>query len=149
MSSGVYAALGEYYQNLVRFRTLLLSVDGHPFASGALAGLHEGSLGGFTVRVEKVRVYLNGDPEGVVKVCHPSRLFSSPSPKRTPQMLCKGAAMWKHLRHPNVVPFLGATFDPPQLVSGWVPNGSLIGYAAAHPEKDRLKLVGSFIVLSG
>ena len=57
--------------------------------------------------------------------------------------------MWKHLRHPNVVPFLGATFDPPQLVSDWVPNGSLIGYAAAHPEEDRLKLVGSFIVLSG
>lgn len=57
--------------------------------------------------------------------------------------------MRKHLRHPNVVPFLGATLDPPQFVSGWVPNGGLIGYTSAHPEQNRLELVGSLLVLSG
>jgi len=127
----------------------LLIVDGQPFASGALTDIYEGSLGSLKVRVEKVRVYLDRDPQKVGEVCHLSRFSSSPSSKRTLQMLCRGAAMRKHLRHPNVVPFLGATLDPPQFVSGWVPNGGLIGYTAAHPEQDRLELVGSLLVLSG
>ena len=49
---------------------------------------------------------------------------------------------WKNLAHPNVVPLLGVTTDPIQLVSGWMPDADLTGYIANHPDADRLSLVG-------
>jgi len=57
--------------------------------------------------------------------------------------------MWKHLRHPNVIPFLGATLDPPQLVSSWILNRGLMEYVTVHPEKNRLGLVSSLLAVSG
>jgi len=52
------------------------------------------------------------------------------------------AAVWKNLEHPNVVPLLGVTTDPIQLVSGWMPETDLTAYIAGHPDADRLSLVG-------
>ena len=56
--------------------------------------------------------------------------------------------MWKHLVHPNIVRFRGAILGPPQLVSDWIPNRGLTGYVTVHPEKNRLELVGSILVVS-
>jgi len=50
--------------------------------------------------------------------------------------------VWKNLAHPNVVPLLGITTDPIQIVSGWMPDVDLTRYIANHPEVDRLSLVG-------
>jgi len=50
--------------------------------------------------------------------------------------------MWKRLNHPNIVPLLGATIDPPQLVSDWMLCGDLVGYIVDHADADRLGLVG-------
>jgi len=52
------------------------------------------------------------------------------------------AAVWKNLAHPNVVPLLGVTIDPIQLVSGWMPDTDLTGYITNNPDADRLSLVG-------
>jgi len=49
---------------------------------------------------------------------------------------------WKNLVHPNVIPLLGITTDPVQLVSGWMPDVDLTGYTMNHPDTDRLSLVG-------
>jgi len=49
--------------------------------------------------------------------------------------------MWKHLKHPNIVPLLGVTTDPFQLISEWVSNGDLPGYIRTSPGADRLGLV--------
>ena len=49
---------------------------------------------------------------------------------------------WKNLSHPNVVPLLGVTTDPIQLISGWMPDIDLTGYITDHPDTDRLNLVG-------
>jgi serine/threonine protein kinase len=61
-------------------------------------------------------------------------------------MFHREAVTWKHLNHPNIVPFLGATLDPLQLVSAWMPGGSLTEYINEHPEKSRLALV-RFVLL--
>ena len=61
-------------------------------------------------------------------------------------MFYQVAVTWKHLNHQNVVPFLGATLDPPQLVSAWMPGGSLTEYIDKNPEKNRLTLV-RFVLL--
>ena len=50
--------------------------------------------------------------------------------------------MWKRLDHQNLVPLLGITSTPLQLISEWMPNGNLLEYIRSHPDTDRLGLVG-------
>jgi len=50
--------------------------------------------------------------------------------------------MWKRLAHPNIVPFLGVTLEPLQLISAWVSGEELRDYISNHPDTDRLGLVG-------
>ena len=53
---------------------------------------------------------------------------------------CEEAVVWKRLRHPNVVPLLGVVM-PLQLVSMWMPNGTLGDFVSAKPNVDRISLV--------
>jgi hypothetical protein len=50
--------------------------------------------------------------------------------------------MWKRLTHPNVLPLLGVTLAPLQLVSNWMTDGDLLDYIKKHSDADRLGLVG-------
>ena len=49
--------------------------------------------------------------------------------------------MWKRLSHPHIVPFIGATLEPLQLVSGWMPGGELRSYIKGNPRTDLINLV--------
>ena len=49
--------------------------------------------------------------------------------------------MWRHLVHPNIVPLLGITVAPYQLVSAWMTGGELSEYIGMHPDVDRFGLV--------
>ena len=53
--------------------------------------------------------------------------------------------MWKHLRHPNVMPLMGATMTDGrfEMVSKWMVNGNINEFVKIHPDADRLELVGS------
>ena len=55
--------------------------------------------------------------------------------------------MWKRLEHPNIVPFLGITSTPLQLVSMWMPGGDLTEHITKYPNADRLGLVSVNSVL--
>lgn len=57
--------------------------------------------------------------------------------------------MRKYLKHMNIVPLLGATLDPPQIISAWMPGRGLAEYVIAHQEENRLGLVGSLPAVSG
>ena len=56
--------------------------------------------------------------------------------------------MWKHLRHRNIVPFIGVTQDPLQFVSEWMPNGTLTEYLNHNPGANRVDLVSFFLVIT-
>ena len=43
--------------------------------------------------------------------------FSAPTRSRIPQTFRQVTVVWKHLIHANIVPLLGVTIDPPQLIS--------------------------------
>ena len=58
------------------------------------------------------------------------------------QAFYRMVVVWKNLSHQNVVPLLGVTTDPIQLISGWMPDFDLTGYITAHPNTDRSSLVG-------
>jgi len=51
--------------------------------------------------------------------------------------------MWKHLSHPNILPLLGITITPLQLISEWMPGGDLPGYIEERSDADRLRLVSA------
>lgn len=48
--------------------------------------------------------------------------------------------VWKHLTHPNIVPLLGVTVDPIQLVLE--SDVDLTEYVGNQADADRLSLVG-------
>ena len=50
--------------------------------------------------------------------------------------------MWKHLTHPNVLPLLGVTITPLQLISDLMPGGDLPRYVKNNPDANLLGLVG-------
>ena len=50
--------------------------------------------------------------------------------------------MWKRLKHPNIVGFIGVSRNPLQFVSEWMPNGTLTEYLDKNPAANRLDLVG-------
>jgi len=49
--------------------------------------------------------------------------------------------MWKRLTHPNIMPLLGITVTPFQLILNWMP-GDLPKYIKKNSDVDRLGLVG-------
>ena len=67
--------------------------------------------------------------------------FSAPGCSRILQAFHQVTVVWKHLAHPNIVPLLGVTIDPPQLISDRMPGGNLIEYIASYPDADRISLV--------
>ena len=88
-------------------------------------------------------MHSKGDPQKVKEVSTiPVAQFSAPGCSRIPQVFHQVTVVWKHLVHPNIVPLLGATIDPPQLISDRMPGGSLTEYIASHPDADRISLVG-------
>lgn len=49
--------------------------------------------------------------------------------------------MWKRLDHKNIVPLLGITTAPLQLVSKWMPDGNLMEYVGKHSNTNRHDLL--------
>ena len=56
-------------------------------------------------------------------------------------MWLREALIWKRLTHPNIVPFIGVTLNPLQLVSEWMSGGNLTAYIKSNPRVDRVSLV--------
>lgn len=57
------------------------------------------------------------------------------------QSFCREAAVWKNLSHPNVVPLIGVTFEPFQLVSQWMSRGELREYVENNRGANLMNLV--------
>ena len=58
-------------------------------------------------------------------------------------MFCKEVVTWNTLRHPNVLPLIGATMAEAQfaMISEWMANGNISEFVKTHPDADRLGLV--------
>ena len=58
-----------------------------------------------------------------------------------PQNFCQEAVMWKRLTHRNILPLLGITTSPFQLISSWMAGGDLPEYIRKNPGVNRFGLV--------
>ncbi|KAF9644146.1 kinase-like protein [Thelephora ganbajun] len=101
----------------------LLSITSDPFASGGYGDVYHGTLNGSRICAKRVRAYIQDGPQKATKA------------------FCKEAVMWKRLTHPNIVPLLGITTTPFQLISDWMSGGDLPGYIAKNPDVDRIGLL--------
>ena len=62
---------------------------------------------------------------------------------RAPQLFLREAVVWKRLNHPNLIPFIGVTTNPLQIISDWVPNVTLTEFVEGTPGVVRISLVSS------
>ena len=64
------------------------------------------------------------------------------------QQFCKEVVIWKHLSHPNILPFIGAALETEpngekyQIVSEFMENGNILTFMKRNPGVNRLELVG-------
>ena len=108
------------------------------FAFGGFGDVYRGSLDGLQVCVKRLRVATSKDIAVSYQYHHSPYAYSRMNQK----LFCKEAVTWKSLKHPNILPLLGATVSPSQLVSPFVPDGDLSKYIPKNPDANRLGLVG-------
>ena len=94
-----------------------------PIARGGSSDVYKGHHGHENVCIKRLRIYAMGDQARAKQVSHPHNLRPEYYDLTTLEALCRKAVIWKHLSHPNIVSFRGVTFEPPQLVSEWIPGG--------------------------
>ena len=102
--------------------------------------MYQGTLDGSKVCIKRVRVYSKEGIQEGTKVRSDSVVFPVHH-QRDVQIFYREAVMWKRLTHPNILPLLGITLTPLQLISTWMSGGDLTGYIKNHPDADRLILV--------
>ncbi|KAF9793424.1 kinase-like domain-containing protein [Thelephora terrestris] len=90
----------------------LLVVGLDPSAS---RGAYEGTFDGSKVYVRRIKSHARGDLQQVKGTFH------------------RAVAAWKHLAHRNIVPLLGVTTGPLQLISIWTSDEDLAGYIRNQP----------------
>ena len=64
----------------------------------------------------------------------------------TEQRFCCEVVLWKQLKHPNLLPLVGARKVSHSLimVSEWMEHGTIMDFIIARPETNRLRLVSIF-----
>jgi hypothetical protein len=116
----------------------LLKVDAYAFASGGFGDVFRGSFKGSDVCVKRLRVATPKD----IAVSYQHRYSSCAYLRTNQKLFCKEAITWKSFEHPNILPLIGATISPSQLVSPLMPAGDVSKYIPKNPDADRLVLVG-------
>ena len=117
----------------------------HPLSSCGYADIWRGSLAERNVALKAFRIFGENNLPTVRKV-NRSKLFECMSCSELTsqtQLFCKEAVLWRRLKHPNVVPFLGvnSTLFELCIVSEWMPHGDINTYLRADPATNRLALV--------
>ncbi|EMD36223.1 hypothetical protein CERSUDRAFT_84290 [Gelatoporia subvermispora B] len=99
---------------------------GRPEGSGGFAIIWKGDYGGRAVALKVFRGYETGDV-----------------PHQDLEAILKEAVVWKHLRHRNIVPFVGIDCElfPLSLVCEWMPHGTVMAYLSRNCTCNRLQLL--------
>ncbi|KAF9789636.1 kinase-like domain-containing protein [Thelephora terrestris] len=100
----------------------LTIIDDDPVAFGGFSDVWEGTYDGKKVCIKRLRI-------------------TQQTRKVIGKAFCKEAVMWKRLKHPNIVGFIGVTQKPLRFVSEWMPNGTLTEYLSENPGANRIGLL--------
>ena len=68
--------------------------------------------------------------------------FPNKSTDLAVKTLYNEAVVWKHLRHPHIVSFVGVSvYGGISLISEWMTHGTIMTFLGDHPKANRLKYV--------
>ena len=149
--------------------TCLQNVSTLPEYGGGSADVYQGKCNGHPVAIKVMRFCTTVDAGLLLSVGTPfhahHRKISLP---RRFQRFCREAVAWRHLRHPNVLPLLGAALDATgpfrfgsvsewmgngratldamgpfgvALVSEWMSSGNINEFIRKHVDTNRAQLV--------
>ncbi|PBL04500.1 kinase-like protein [Armillaria gallica] len=94
---------------------------------GGFADIWKGRMGDTLICIKVLRIFIDNGIE------ERARLIKN---------FCREALVWRNLKHPNVLPFLGVStelFVPSFcLISPWMENGNIMSFLATNPAHDRL-----------
>ncbi|PBK62810.1 kinase-like protein [Armillaria solidipes] len=94
---------------------------------GGFADIWKGRMGDTLICIKVLRIFIDNGIEERARVI---------------KNFCREALVWRNLKHPNVLPFLGVStelFVPSFcLISPWMENGNIMSFLAANPGHDRL-----------
>ena len=116
-----------------------------PLKSGGSADVWRGRYRGSMVAIKVLRV----DKENLASL---ERVRLSQSAKisrvltRARQSFYREVVSWKQFKHPNLLLLEAAikTWRGLTMISEWMESGTIMDFIVAHPETNRLKLVGIF-----
>ncbi|THU80549.1 kinase-like protein [Dendrothele bispora CBS 962.96] len=108
----------------------IATMDSRATTGGGFADIWRGTFNGQMVCLKVLRIFLRSDGATRNKVIND---------------FCREALIWRQLKHPNVLPFLGVNtelFSPSFcLVSPSMSNSDLIHYSKIHPDYDRINAI--------
>jgi len=114
---------------------------------GGFSSVSQSTYEGRQVAVKVVRMYVADDLDIILGVSLLPTI--SHLSDRTDQRFCRESVVWKHLRHPNILPLLGVTVNVHRfaMVSEWMENGNINAFIKSHWYVNRGKLVRSHLTL--
>ena len=126
-----------------------LTVEEH---GGGFATVSRGEYQGRPVAIKTLRQYPTDDPEErfcvSVKL---SAVVGDPVSLNALQKFRREVVAWRHLHHPNILPFIGVILEPPRfaMVSEWMDHGNINQYIKRHGGVNRAQLVGGCTIYCG
>jgi hypothetical protein len=114
-----------------------------PLSRGGFADVWKGIYDGRDVAVKSLRIFVKGDLQKVINVSSCCRVWRL-THRRVVETFCREVITWKTLRHPNILPLIGAKLSKNEftMISEWMINGNINDFIQAHPNVNRVKLVG-------
>lgn len=111
-------------------------------AYSGYSDVYRGLWHGRAVALKALRVNLETEVK-VTKVKDASQFKVNSNPSlMNKQAFHDEVVVWRHLKHPNITPFLGvSTSFTICLVSEWMQNGNIGGYLKHHRDVNRITLV--------
>ncbi|KAK0435392.1 kinase-like domain-containing protein [Armillaria borealis] len=104
----------------------------HAIFAGGFSDIWKGRTtnGGSSVCLKVLRIFVNNGVQNADTII---------------SKFCREALVWRNVKHPNVLPFLGVNkeiFAPSFcLISPWMDNGDIMSFLRRHPRLDRLKSI--------
>ncbi|PBK60221.1 kinase-like protein [Armillaria solidipes] len=104
----------------------------HAIFAGGFSDIWKGRTtdGGSPVCLKVLRIFVNNGVQNVDTII---------------SKFCREALVWRNVKHPNVLPFLGVNkelFAPSFcLISPWMDNGDIVSFLRHYPGLDRLKSI--------
>ena len=119
---------------------------------GGCATVSRGEYHGRPVAIKTLHQYLTHDPEE--RFCVSAEILDVVGDTFSPRALQKfrrEVVAWRHLRHPNILPFIGVILEPYRLamVSEWMDHGNINEYIKHREGINRAQLVSNYTIYPG